>query len=99
MRYALADSQLVFSSLVNSTESAEESYDANPVSGEPGHGDEVGGWKKSWTVAEWAEWIIPGPILTILSIVVIAYLYGPIWAVGTGLLLVGIDFFAFYFNI
>jgi hypothetical protein len=103
MRYALADSELVFSSLVNTTtsESAEsaEPYDASPEPGQPGHGDEVGGWKKSWSVAEWGEWIIPGPILTTLAVIFIAYLYGPIWAVGTGAILVGIDVFAFYFNV
>jgi hypothetical protein len=95
VRYALMESALA----VNATETSDEVVDSSPEPGQPGHGDEIGGWKKSWSVSEWAEWIIPGPVLTVVSTLSIAYIYGPIWAAGTCLVLVGIDMFAFYFNV
>ena len=98
IRYALSESELRLTTLSNGTE-AEVPYDTSPEPGQPGHGDEIGGWKKSWSFAEWSEWIIPGPVLTIISVVFIAYLYGPIWAIGTAVILVGIDVFAFYYNV
>ena len=77
----------------------EEEIDISPEKGQPGHGDEVGSWEKSWSAGEWVEWIVPGPTLTIIATIFIAYLYGPIWAIGTFVVLAGIDCFAFYFNI
>ena len=98
IRYALPETELRLSTLENAT-TVDETYDASPEPGQPGHGDEVGGWKKGWSLAEWGEWIVPGPVLTVLSVVFIAYLYGPVWAAGTCVILVGIDIFAYYYNI
>eukprot|EP00291_Cryptomonas_curvata_P018257 CAMPEP_0172170446 /NCGR_PEP_ID=MMETSP1050-20130122/11269_1 /TAXON_ID=233186 /ORGANISM="Cryptomonas curvata, Strain CCAP979/52" /LENGTH=137 /DNA_ID=CAMNT_0012841623 /DNA_START=8 /DNA_END=418 /DNA_ORIENTATION=+ len=75
VRYALMESGLA----TNATESSDEVVDSSYQPGQPGHGDEIGGWKKSWSVSEWAEWIIPGPLLTVVSTISIAYIYGPIW--------------------
>eukprot|EP00292_Cryptomonas_paramecium_P018985 CAMPEP_0113668628 /NCGR_PEP_ID=MMETSP0038_2-20120614/4108_1 /TAXON_ID=2898 /ORGANISM="Cryptomonas paramecium" /LENGTH=117 /DNA_ID=CAMNT_0000584397 /DNA_START=138 /DNA_END=491 /DNA_ORIENTATION=+ /assembly_acc=CAM_ASM_000170 len=99
------------SSLSESTETTETSIlsEVNATSGSTDtehpetesttdQGHETGGWKKSWTVTEWVEWIVPGPILTVISTSFIGYLYGPVWATGTCLVLVGIDCYAFYYN-
>eukprot|EP00285_Hemiselmis_virescens_P016420 CAMPEP_0173393516 /NCGR_PEP_ID=MMETSP1356-20130122/22160_1 /TAXON_ID=77927 ORGANISM="Hemiselmis virescens, Strain PCC157" /NCGR_SAMPLE_ID=MMETSP1356 /ASSEMBLY_ACC=CAM_ASM_000847 /LENGTH=161 /DNA_ID=CAMNT_0014351555 /DNA_START=31 /DNA_END=516 /DNA_ORIENTATION=+ len=58
------------------------------------------GWsKEGWTGGDWAAWIIPGPIVTVLAAGFIYSLYGPLWAAGIFLVMLGVDVFSFYVNI
>jgi len=57
------------------------------------------GWDKSeWTSSDWATWIVPGPIITFVLVGFIFYMYGPMWAVGTAVVMIGVDALAFYTN-
>lgn len=57
------------------------------------------GWNKSdWTSSDWATWIVPGPIVTAILVGFIFYMYGPAWAVGTAVVMIGVDLLAFYTN-
>jgi hypothetical protein len=57
------------------------------------------GWDKSqWTSSDWATWIVPGPIITMVLVGFIFYMYGPMWAVGTAVVMIGVDALAFYTN-
>jgi len=57
------------------------------------------GWDKSeWTSSDWATWIVPGPVITFVLVGFIFYMYGPMWAVGTAVVMIGVDALAFYTN-
>lgn len=57
------------------------------------------GWDKSvWTGTDWATWIVPGPIVTVVLSGFIFYMYGPMWAAGTFVVMMGVDALAFYTN-
>jgi len=86
---------------------------AEPAQGEEGadgrSGDEggnvtpfnpasVGCDKTQWTSSDWATWIVPGPIVTMLLAGFIFYMYGPMWAAGTLVVMIGVDALAFYTN-
>jgi len=57
------------------------------------------GWDKSaWTGTDWVTWVVPGPIITIVLSGFIFYMYGPMWAAGTFVVMCGVDALAFYAN-
>jgi hypothetical protein len=57
------------------------------------------GWDKSdWTGTDWVTWIVPGPIITIIVAGFVLHMYGPMWAAGTFVVMVGVDALAFYTN-
>ena len=57
------------------------------------------GWDKSkWTSSDWATWIVPGPVITLVLTAFIFYMYGPMWAAGTAVVMLGVDMLAFYTN-
>jgi hypothetical protein len=57
------------------------------------------GWDKSeWTGTDWAQWIVPGPVVTLVLCAFVMYMYGPMWAVGTLIVMCGVDALAFYTN-
>uniref|UniRef100_A0A7S0V7R0 Uncharacterized protein n=1 Tax=Hemiselmis tepida TaxID=464990 RepID=A0A7S0V7R0_9CRYP len=55
------------------------------------------GWDKgSWSAGDWAAWVIPGPLMTIVATGFVFGLYGPLWASGVLVVLVGVDVFSYY---
>jgi len=86
---------------------------AEPAQGEKGadgrSGDEGGnvtpfnpatvGWDKTqWTSSDWATWVVPGPIVTVLLAGFIFHMYGAMWGAGTLVVMIGVDALAFYTN-
>lgn len=58
------------------------------------------GWDdKNWETSDWAVWTLCGPVLTMTAAMWIFYTYGWQWALGTLLVLVGVDMFGFYYNV
>ena len=57
-----------------------------------------GSLKKAWDHLDWIEWIVPGPVFTILSTIVLGYVCGPSLAVAAFAFLVGTDVYVLYFS-
>jgi hypothetical protein len=58
------------------------------------------GWAgKNWDTSDWVVWTLTGPVFTMTACMFIFYTYGWMWALATLLVLVGVDMFAFYYNV
>ena len=57
------------------------------------------GWDKSeWTTTDWVQWVLPGPVVTLILSAFIFHMYGATWALGTMVVMIFIDGLAFYTN-
>ena len=63
------------------------------LAGHPGWGG------KNWDTSDWVVWTLTGPVFTMTVCMFIFYAYGWMWALATLLVLVGVDMFAFYYNV
>mmetsp|Transcript_3441 Transcript_3441/g.5493 ORF Transcript_3441/g.5493 Transcript_3441/m.5493 type:complete len:133 (+) Transcript_3441:82-480(+) len=59
----------------------------------------VGFKGKHWTSGDWVDYIIPGPVLTVLATCFAFYMYGAVWAVGTFVIMFAVDVLAYYANL
>ena len=57
-----------------------------------------GSLKKTWANVEWVEWMVPGPLMTIISTLFVGYTCGPTLAFAALPVLAATDLYVFYFS-